>query len=131
MPTRPRISPAAFSLVQQGLHDAGRASRNLDGLVSLEPCIQIAGAAFYRSLGLEAREALLIKVLFANSLALSERDDLGDWRVAVIHNDGTAGADVIEIARKAVSKLRDFGFLHGESIIASVRTVCRARRARA
>jgi len=120
MPTRPRISPAAFSLVQQGLHDAGWASRDLDRLVSLQPCGHIAGAAFDRSLGFESREPLFIEIFLATSLAPRERNYLRDWGVAIVHEHCAACADVIEIARKAVSELRDFGFFHDSRIIAKL-----------
>jgi hypothetical protein len=118
MPTRPRISPAAFSLVQQGLHDAGRASRNIDRLVSLEPSSHVAGAAPDRSLSLKPREALLVTVLLADSLASRERNDFGDWRVAIVYDNRTPSANVIEIARKAITEFGDLSFFHDSWIIA-------------
>src|ERR1700691_2526003 len=122
-PRRHRISPAALSLFQQCLQDTST-SGNLDGLMSLEPFPKIAGTAYDRSSAFKTREALLVEILFAAVLAAPWRDDLGYRRVAIVHNDRAARADVIEIARKAVTQLRDFGFLHGLSIIASWR--CRA-----
>ena len=88
--------------------------------MSLEPCIQIAGAAPDRALSFKPRKALLIKVLFADSLAFFEGNDLGDWGVPVVHDNGTPCANVIEIARKAVPELRDFGFFHDSWIIAKL-----------
>src|ERR1700722_11415249 len=88
--------------------------------MSLEPCIQIAGAAPDRALSFKPREALLVTVLFVDGLGFFEGNDLGDWGVAVVHNDGTACANVIEIARKAIAELCDFGFFHDSWIIAKL-----------
>jgi len=86
----------------------------------LEPCSQIAGAAPDSPLALESREALFVTIVCADGLALCERDDLGYWRIAIVHNNGTTGSDVIEIAGKAVAKFPDFGFFHSLSIIAKL-----------
>jgi hypothetical protein len=86
----------------------------------LEPFVQIAGSSGNCSLAFKPREPLLVAVLFADSLAFCDGNDLGDWGVAVVHNDRAPSADVIEIARKAVSELRDFGFFHDSWIIAKL-----------
>ena len=67
--------------------------------MSFEPSSQIAGAARNRSLALKSREALLVTILFADGLALCERNDLGDRRIAIVHDDRAARADVIQVAR--------------------------------
>src|SRR5258708_17296340 len=88
--------------------------------MSLEPCSHIAGAAFDRPFGFEALEAFLVEILFAAGLAARERDDFGDWLVAIVHHHCAARADVIEIAREPVAQFRDFGFFHDSWIVANV-----------
>jgi hypothetical protein len=80
----------------------------------------IASAAPDRALALESREALLVTILFADGLALCDRNDLGDRSIAIIHHYRAARANVIEIAREAVTKFRDFGFFHGLPILAKL-----------
>ena len=113
----PKISPTALTIFQQCLYDA-RTSGDFDRLMSLEPCCKITGAARNRAFAFESREALLVQVLFAPGLTPLERDDLGDGGVTVVYNNRTSCADMIQIARKAVAKFPDFGFFHGNPIIA-------------
>src|ERR1700735_1537709 len=118
-PTRPRISPTALAIFQQCLYPA-RTSGDFDRLVSPEPFSKIAGAAPDRASALQSREAFLVGVLFAAILSACHRDDLRDRRIAIVHNDRAARANVIKIAREDVAQFRDFGFFHGFSIIAKL-----------
>ena len=116
-PRNPRISPAAFSFLEDCINQA-RDTWYFYWLPSLQPIAGIALAADDQAFAFEPREAFLVAILL--SVAFAEWDDLGNRRIAIVDQDSAAGANVIEVAGEAVAQLADFRFLHDFTIIAKL-----------
>lgn len=74
----------------------------------LQPFAEIAFAASDKSFALESRDTIFVALLLVRAFA--ERHDLRDRGIAILDHHSAAGADMIEVARKAVADSPIFAF---------------------